>query len=281
MCWLQTASFVRRSSREAPRCACTTVSASLDPGAFVAVAAPAHDRVAGVAGAAGTLARAIRDSRLPNAVVEPAFRRLARPAAVTANAAGDAGLGDAVVTRFAADVFTAPVGGPDGVTAMRPATEVIGAAGASAALAAIGDAQPDDPGRLDTVLATLGANVQALPTGEVLRAAAPANDVGAVSLVASLGAVRAGALSAILEAALPAAPPPVPPVQPPPVVGGHHPPIAVQPHQPVLPHVPLGLTGHTRRTSAPLRAYPPARSSGRPAASTTSAAASSSAAGPS
>jgi hypothetical protein len=218
--------------------------ASLDPGAFVAVAAPAHDRVAGVAGVAGTLARAIRDSRLPNAAVEPAFRRLARPAAVTANAAGDAGLGDAVVTRFAADVFTAPVGGPDGVTAMRPATEVIGAAGASAALAAIGDAQPDDPGRLDTVLATLGANVQALPTGEVLRAAAPANDVGAVSLVASLGAVRAGALSAILEAALPAAPPPVPPVQPPPVVGGHHPPIVVQPHQPVLPHVPLGLTGH-------------------------------------
>jgi hypothetical protein len=229
---------------------------TLDSGTLVAVSAPAHDRVAGFAGAAVTAAKAIRDSRLPDVAVDTAFRRLARPAALVARTAGVAALGDTVVTRFAADVFAAPVGGPDGVSSMRPATEVIGPDRATAALAAIGDAEPGDPTRLDTALTTLAGNAHALPTGDEIRAGTPRNDVGAVSLVASLGAVRASAVSALLDAAAsapPAQPPPVqpPPVQPPPM---HVPPIHLPPIGPLHPshggvvqslvtHVPVGLTG--------------------------------------
>jgi hypothetical protein len=219
---------------------------TLDAGALVAISAPAHDRVAGVAGASVTLAKAIRDSRLPDVAVQPAFRRLARPAAITARTAALASLADAVVTRFSADVFAAPVGGPDGVSSMRPATEVIGPDRASAALTAIGDAQPGDPARLNTMLLTLGGNAKALPTGDEIRAATPAADVGAVSLVASLGAVSASALSALFTAATPPPPPQPPPAHVPPpggVIhlppGGHLPPVA----QPIPMHVPAGLTG--------------------------------------
>lgn len=221
---------------------------SLDSGAILAVSAPAHDRVAGVVGAAGTVAKTVRDSRLPDVAVETAFRRLARPTAVAARTAGVASLGDDVVTRFATDVFTAPVDGPDGVTAMRPATEVIGPERTTAALAAIGDAQPNDPGRLDTALTTLAGHAEAFPTGDEIRAATPRNDVGAVSLVAALGAVPASAVSALLDAAVPA-PPPSPPapggVHPPPP-GGLHPAHGGPVHtvaQPLTTHVPLGLTG--------------------------------------
>lgn len=236
---------------------------SLDGGALLAVSAPAHDRVAGVAGSALTIAKTVRDSRLPDVAVETAFRRLARPTAVAARAAGVAALGDEVVTRFAAAVFAAPVDGPDGVTAMRPATEVIGPSRATAVLAAVGEAQPDDPSRLDTVLTTLASHVHALPSGDEIRAAVPRNDVGAVSVVASLGAVPASAISALLDAAAPA-----PPAQPPPApaggshpppggfhppLGGFHPPpggfhpahdVLVEPvAQPLASHVPAGLTG--------------------------------------
>ncbi len=215
---------------------------ALDAGTLVAVSAPAHDRVAGAAGAAVTLAKAIRDSRLPDAIVEPAFRRLARPAAVAARAAGVAALADEVVTRFAAEVFAAPVDGPDGISSMRPATEVIGPERASAALAAAGDAHPDDPIRLDTVLHTLAANVQAFPIGDEVRAATPRPDVGGVSLVASIGAVSASAVSALLDAAAP----PAPPAPPPPAPPAHHlpPGLIEQPAvRPIASHVPPGLAG--------------------------------------
>ena len=230
---------------------------SLDGGALLAVSAPAHDRVAGVAGSALTVAKTVRDSRLPDVAVETAFRRLARPTAVAARTAGMATLGDEVVTRFAADVFTAPVDGPDGVTVMRPATEVIGPARAAAVLAAVGEAEPDDPSRLDTALTTLAAHIQALPSGDEIRAAVPRSDIGAVSVVASLGAVPASAVSALLGAA---APPPAQPPPPLPAPGGAHPPPGgfhpppggfhpahggpLQPiAQPLTSHVPLGLTG--------------------------------------
>jgi hypothetical protein len=227
---------------------------ALEPDALVTVSTPAHDRVAGVAGAAVTVARQIRDSRLPDAAVEPAFRRLARPSAVVSRTAGSGTLGSTVVTRFSADVFAAPVAGPDGVTSMRPASEVIGAVQASAVLAAVGDAEPDQPGRLDTVLTTLGGNAQALPTSAELLAQPPASDVGAVALVAGLGAVRASVVSAVLEAA---APPPAPPPPAPPHGGGFHlPPVVHVPvhASPTSPHLPLGLAAgaavHVDRAAA-------------------------------
>ena len=212
---------------------------SLDGGALLTVSAPAHHRVAGVAGAAATLSKTVRDSRLPDVAAQTAFRRLARPTGVAARASGLSSLNDQVVARFAADVFTAPVDGPDGVTAMRPATEVIGADRASAVLAAIGDQQPNDPHRLDTALQTLAGNIHELPSGDAVRAGTPRNDIGAVALVASLGAVPASAVSAVLGAAAPAPTPPLPPpggVNPPP--GPVHPVV-----EPVVSHVPAGLVG--------------------------------------
>ena len=240
---------------------------SLDGGALLSMSAPAHERVAGVAGATVTIAKTVRDSRLPNVAVETAFRRLARPTAIAARTAGTAALGDDVVTRFSSDVFRAPVDGPDGVTAMRPATEVIGLEGATAALAAIGDAQPADPGRLDNALATLTTHAQALPSGDELRTAPPRSDVGAVSVVASLGAVPASAVSALLDAAAPpppAQPPPTPPAPGgahPPAPGGFHPPRGGVLHPvapPLTTHVPLGLTGPIATEPAALGAHPTA-----------------------
>jgi hypothetical protein len=227
---------------------------SLDGGALLALSAPAHERVAGIAGQAATAAKTVRDSRLPDAAVETAFRRLARTAAVAARTAAVAALGDDVVTRFAAEVFDAPVAGPDGVTAMRPASEVIGPQQATAVLAAIGDAQPNDSGRLDTALATLAGNVQALPAGDAIRTGAQRTDVGAVSVVASLGAVPASAVSALLGAAVQQAPAQPPPTQPPPPPPVHHlPPLGGPPRpgrpplhpllQPQAAHLPSGLTG--------------------------------------
>jgi hypothetical protein len=217
--------------------------AQLDAPSLLAIAAPAHDRVAGVAGAAGTVAKAVRDSRLPDVAVEPAFRRLGRRSAAVARASGVAGLSDAVVARFASEAFTAPVDGPDGVTSMRPATEVIGQEGAAAALAAIGDANPGDAGRLDTMLTTLAENRRTLPSGDDIRAAVVRSDVGAVAAVTSLGAVPASAIAALLTAAAPPASPP--PEQPSP---GHVPPSHIPPgHLPpvVTTHIPPGLAGTT------------------------------------
>jgi hypothetical protein len=217
--------------------------ATLDAPTLLAVSSPAHARVAGVTGAAVTLARAVRASRLPDVAVEPAFRRLARPSAGAARAAGMSGLADAVVARFAGEVYSAPVGGPDGVTSMRPATQVIGAAHVSAVLAVIGDEQRDDPSRLDRVVNTLNANAKALPTGDEIRAGTPRTDVGAVSFVTNLGAVPAAAVSAVLAVAAQAAPPPAPAPPPRPVPGPFRPrpfaaeaarisPVAVSPHLP-------------------------------------------------
>jgi hypothetical protein len=224
---------------------------TLDAASLLAVSGPAHERVAGVAGAAVTVAKAVRDSRLPDVAVEPAFRRLARPGAVTARTAGVATLADAVVSRYVGEAFAAPVDGPDGVSSMRPASEVIGPAQASATLAALGDAQPGDPGRLDTVLTTLGANIEPLPSGDDVRSKAPRNDVGAVSLVTGLGAVPADAVSALLGAAAPALPPG--PVHPPPGPihpGPFHPPFHPGPlplPAVVGPHLPHGLAGPLER----------------------------------
>lgn len=217
---------------------------SLDGGTLLTVSAPAHDRVAGVAGAVTTLSKTVRDSRLPDVAAQTAFRRLARPTGAAARASGVATLGDEVVTRFAADVFTAPVAGPDGVTAMRPATEVIGPDRASAALAAIGDPQPNDPNRLDTALQTLADNVHELPTGDEIREGTLRTDVGAVAIAASLGAVPASAVSALLgaSAVAPSVPaPPAPPLLAPSPGGFPHPagPIV----QPTASRVPVGLTG--------------------------------------
>jgi hypothetical protein len=231
--------------------------AQLDPPSLLAVSAPAHNRVAGVAGAAVTMAKVVRDSRLPDVAVEPAFRRLARPSTAVARAAGVVGLSDAVVARFTAEAFAAPVDGPDGVSSMRPATEVIGAERASAALAAIGDASPGDAGRFDTVLTTLAGSPRTLPLGDEVRAATIRTDVGAVSVVTSLGAVPASAVDALLTAAAPPPdePPPghvppghVPPGHLPPVFTppGHVPPVITPPgHVPPLgtPHIPHGLAG--------------------------------------
>ena len=187
---------------------------TLDAPSLLAVASPVHSRVVGVTGAAVTLAKVVRQSRLPDVAVQPAFRRLLRPAAAIARTAGAPGLAATVVSRFASEPFTAPIGGPDGVSSMRAASEVIGAARASEALTALGDAQPEAAARLDTVLATLDANAKPLPTGEEIRAAARRTDVTPVSLVGSFGALPATAVSAALAAASVSAPPPTPPVRP-------------------------------------------------------------------
>jgi hypothetical protein len=217
---------------------------SLEPATLLAVAAPAHDRVAGIAGAQVTAAKAVRDSRLPDVAVEAAFRRITRPAAVTARTAAHAGLAEAIVGRFAGEAFRAPVAGPDGVSAMRPATEVIGGQQATAVLAALGDEEPGTEGRLDEVLGTLGRHDRALPTGDEIRAATPRTDVGGVALMTGLGAVPAGALSAVLDAATAAAPPPPP--RPP------RPPLPVRPPRPPLHEPPVLLSHLPRGLGAPL-----------------------------
>jgi hypothetical protein len=230
---------------------------SLDGAAMLAVTAPAHERTAGLFGEAVTVAKSVRDSRLPDAASETAFRRLARSKAVVAKTAAQGALGEEVVERFAADAFAAPVGGPDGVTAMRPATEVIGSERAAEALVEVGPAQADAPTRFDQALATLAANVHPLPTGDDLRAAAPRDDVGAVSVVASIGAVPTDAIEALLDAAT--APPPQPPPlpRPPP----WRPPPAPRPPQlarDLSSHVPSGLVARVSDEPSALPSVPAA-----------------------
>ena len=244
--------------------------ATLDAPTLLAVSSPAHARVAGVMGTSVTLANSVRASRLPAVAVEPAFRRLARPSAVAARAAGTRGLSAAVIARFAGEVFSAPVAGPDGVTSMRPATDVIGTARASAALAAIGDEQPYDASRLDGVLSTLNSNAKPLPTGDAIRAGTARSDVGAVSFVNSLGAVPAEAVSALLGAAAQVAPPALPPPVRRPVPPVRVPgPLGPRPFAPgaagvspaAVPHLPQGLAsdiGLAARDRSPAIIFQPA-----------------------
>jgi hypothetical protein len=221
---------------------------TLDPATVLAIAAPAHKRVAGIAGAAVTVAKAVHDSRLPDVAVEPAFRRLARAGAVIARTAEVSTLADAVVSRFVTDAFLPPVAGPDGVSSMRPASEVIGPAQASATLAALGDTLSSDPSRLDTIIATLAASGKPLPSGDEIRAGTPRADIGAVAVVTGLGAVTADAVSALLAATSPATGtihPPLGRIRPP--RGPTHAalgPMRRGPGQPLgAPPVPRGLAG--------------------------------------
>lgn len=173
----------------------------LDAATLYGVSAPAHARVAGVAGSRVSAAKDLRDSRLPDVALEPAFRRLARPGGITARTAGAARLGAAVAARFARDEFKAPVGGPDGATTMAPAMQVIGAAGATAVLTALGDTPPASPARLDTLLDTLASHVGPLPRGDELRATTLRTDVGAIGFATGLGALKASAVNAVLGVA--------------------------------------------------------------------------------
>lgn len=176
--------------------------AALDSASLMSLTFPAHQRVAGIVANEGTLTRAVADSRLPNATVEPAFRRIMRGSI----AFGQAAAAPAVVARFATEQFTAATGGPDGSTAMRPATQVIGTARSVAVLMALGDDQPQVSTRFDTMLSTLATSAQALPTGDALRALPLRTDAGAVGMMTGLGAVSASSISAVLNAATMAQP---------------------------------------------------------------------------
>ncbi|MDB5819980.1 MAG: uncharacterized protein JWQ11_3620, partial [Rhizobacter sp.] len=227
----------------------------------LSIAFPARDRLLGVAADRVTLGKAVALSRLPDVATEPAFRRMTRPASAMAKAAGASTLGSTAVKRFAADVFAAPHTELDGVSSMRPASEVVGAARASEVLRAVGDADPDTSTRLDTMLATLTASAFAFPTADVVRAMPLRTDTGAVSMLASLGAVSATALSALLDAAVtpvvpaapPAAPPQAPPSGPGPIgpIGPTHP-ILVDPVHTIGPAVPATPL-HPTITPAPLK----------------------------
>lgn len=270
--------------------------ATLDAASMLSLAYPAHQRLAGVLPGTATLSRDVLASRLPTIAVEPAFRRLARGSAAAGRAAGVKTLAPAVVERYAAQAFVAPVAGPDGSTGMRPAAEVLGAARSSELLASIGDAQPGTAGRLDTMLATLTNSLQVLPSGDELRAMTLRSDVGAVAVMASLGAVPAATISAVLTAAVTPMPtPPVvqPPVHAPPVVTPPIvlPPIVVRPPivtppviRPTLPtpilrpmtqangHLPAGLAGTPAAAGmAPLAAFATTAASASTSATATSA----------
>ena len=244
---------------------------ALDASAMLSLAYPAHQRLAGVLPGAATLSRNVVASRLPTIAVEPAFRRIARGAA--GRAAGVKTLAPAVVERFSAQVFVAPVDGPDGSTGMRLASEVLGAARSTELLTAIGDNQPGTTGRLDTMLATLTSSRQLLPSGDDLRALTLRTDVGAVAVMGSLGAVPAATISAVLTAAV--TPITLPPVAQPPVM---QPPIVLPPViQPTLPspilrpgtqahaHLPAGLLGAAAvERATPLTALTAAASTSLP-----------------
>jgi hypothetical protein len=217
---------------------------TLDAATLVSLSAPMHARVVGATGAAVTMAKAVQDSRLPDVAVQPAFRRMTRPRAIAARTAMVSALAETVVARFATESFAAPIGGPDGVSSMRSATEVIGSAQASAVLAVIGDTQPDHSNRLDVVVNTMNVNLTGLPVGDEIRAGTLREDVGAVSLVSSLGAVPATAVAAVLGAAMttPAPSPQPPPAGPTP--GGIHArisPMTIGPHLPAGLARPVGL----------------------------------------
>lgn len=220
----------------------------LDAAALLAVSSPAHARLVGAATPALTLVRSIQASRLPEATVEPAFRRLTRATASAGRAASLTGLAPAVVARFATEAFNAPVGGPDGTTAMRPASEVLGLARAQVLMANLGDAA-GTAGRADALTSALSQAAVDLPAGAALRSLTLRTDVGAVAALMSLGAIPASAVQAVLSAAVP--PPTAPPVVVPPVIDPpvFHPPVVEPPvfqpplfHPPV--HLPVGLAGH-------------------------------------
>jgi len=257
---LRAAQFARSSSLRVH-----TRLATLDAPSMLGMSYPAHQRLVGVMPDGKTLSRSVAVSRLPSVAVEPAFRRLTRGSTGVGRAAAASALAASVVERFAAQVFSAPVDGPDGSTNMRPAGEVIGAARSVAVLTALGDAQPADAARLDTTLATLAAARTVLPTGDTLRALSLRNDIGAVAMTGSLGALPASVISAVLSAAVaPAAAPPGPVAQPPvtrpPVVSPpiQRPPV-VSPLRPVLPraaaaslaHVPFGLVSTSATVTTP------------------------------
>jgi hypothetical protein len=207
----------------------------LDPAALLAVSSPAHARVVGAAAPAVTLAGSIRTSRLPDVAVEPAFRRLTRATASAGRAASIPGLAPSVLARFATEAFSAPVGGPDGTTAMRPASEVLGLARAQVLMGSLGDAAGTS-GRADALTSALNQAAVDLPAGDALRALTLRTDVGAVAALTSLGAIPASAVQAVLSAALPPVaptPPVIPPVTHPPVF---HPPVVAPPvfHPPVV-----------------------------------------------
>lgn len=186
---------------------------TLDAPSIMSMAYPMQDRLLGVALDRVTLAKAVSRSRLPDIAIEPAFRRIARPSSAASRAAKASTLAPGIVQRFATEQFTPVNETLDGVTAMRPAVEVMGASRASDVLRMVGDAQPDAPQRLDTMIGTLAFEAQPFPTGDAVRAMSVRTDTGAVSMMQSLGAVRADVLSAMLVAAvpLPAAPTPQPP----------------------------------------------------------------------
>ncbi len=214
--------------------------ATLDAASMLGLAHPAHQRVAGVLDVGQTLYRSLKTTRLPPITLEPAFRRVTRASSAVTRAAGNPALAAATVEKFAAQLFTVPNNAPDGTVGMRPATEVIGAVAASAVLAALGDAESSNAGRLDTTLATLTSAQADLPSGATLRTMTLRADTGAVAVTKSLGAVPAATINAVLNAAFvetatPASPPPAPPTTP-----LSEPTLPARPFVPV--HLPTGLT---------------------------------------
>lgn len=162
---------------------------ALGAAAVLAVSAPAHRRLVGIAGEPETLARVVDRSRLPNVAVESSFRRFA--------AASRAGR---IVERFSTESFAPAVAALDGVTTMRPATEVIGSQAAARALQAVG-ANPGVSGAsLDRVLHTLADNVTPLPGADLLRGAASAA-AGGTEALAAVGVVSRSAVDAVVAAA--------------------------------------------------------------------------------
>jgi hypothetical protein len=241
---LRTAQFARSSSLRVH-----ARLATLDAPSMLGLTYPAHQRLVGVMPDGKTLDRNVALSRLPKIAVEPAFRRLTRGSTGVGRATA---LASSVIERFAAQVFSAPVEGPDGSTKMRPAGEVIGAARSVTVLSALGDAQPSDPTRLDTMIATLAASQTVMPTGDTLRALSLRNDVGAVAMTSSLGALPASVISAVLNAAATPAAAPLAPVAPPPITNPPgltlpviHPPVLRRASVAPLAHLPLGLVNAT------------------------------------
>jgi hypothetical protein len=214
---------------------------TLDPAALLAVASPAHARVLGATAPGVTLTQAITQSRLPDATVEPAFRRITRAGTSAGRAASTTAFAPAVLQRFAGEAFVAPVGGPDGATAMRPPSEVLGPVRAQVLMAGLGDTA-GSADRADTMTAALNQSATDLPDGDAVRALALRSDTGAVAAITSLGALPAAAIEAVLGAAI-TPPPVVPPVVVPPVVG---PPVGPILHTPVGPilHTPVGPVLH-------------------------------------
>jgi hypothetical protein len=233
--------------------------AALAPSDMLTMAYPVHQRVAGVT-APVALGRTVRDSRLPEVTVEPAFRRITRRSAAVARAAGSDTLAPAVVARFATEAFTAPTDGPDGSFAMRPAGEVIGGLRATVVLTGLGDAQPGTASRLDTIVTTLNANHKPLPGGTALRSGTLRTDAGAVAMMTSLGAAPGAAITAVLNAAAEPAPTPAhPPAGQPPVThlpGGVQIPLGTQPGGHVAGVAPSGIAAATPHLAAGLAGDP-------------------------